>query len=104
MSGHADRSEQSLAASPHHGLVVSTSSDGTAMLSSGIRALRRRRVRGHFTQKLFRFDFKRETGELRMWDNLDVEVGRFSGTSSRRRMLIVMLRARENLFTAPPSP
>lgn len=63
----------SLAASPHHGLVVSTSSDGTAMLSSGIRALRRRRVRGHFTQKLFRFDFKRETGELRMWDNLDVE-------------------------------
>ncbi|GAA5983637.1 hypothetical protein JCM10908_000361 [Rhodotorula pacifica] len=63
----------SLAASPHHGLVASTSSDGTAMLSSGVRALRKRRVRGHFTQKLFRFDFSRETGELRMWDNLDVE-------------------------------
>ncbi|GAA5875870.1 hypothetical protein JCM3774_001107 [Rhodotorula dairenensis] len=63
----------SLTASPHHGLVVSTSSDGTAILSSGVRALRKRRVRGHFTRKLFRFDFKRETGELRMWDNLDDE-------------------------------
>lgn len=65
---------QSLSASPHHGLVVSTSSDGTAILSSGVRALRKRRVRGHFTRKLFRFDFKRQTGELRMWDNLADEV------------------------------
>lgn len=65
---------QSLAASPHHGLVATTSADGTAVLSSGIRALRKRRIRGHYNQKIFRLDFKRETGELRMWDNLRTEV------------------------------
>ncbi|POY74610.1 hypothetical protein BMF94_2371 [Rhodotorula taiwanensis] len=63
----------SVTASPHHGLVVSTSADGSAVLTSGVRALRKRRVRGHFSHKVFRLDFKRETGELRMWDNLETE-------------------------------
>lgn len=65
-----------MTASPHHGLVVSTSADGSAVLTSGVRALRKRRVRGHFSHKVFRLDFKRETGELRMWDNLETEVSR----------------------------
>ncbi|GJN90616.1 hypothetical protein Rhopal_003628-T1 [Rhodotorula paludigena] len=63
----------SVACSTHHPFVLSTSSDGSAMFTSGIRSMRKRRVRGHFCHKLFRLEYERETGEVRMWDNLDVE-------------------------------
>ncbi|BGO91644.1 hypothetical protein NBRC10512_008091 [Rhodotorula toruloides] len=63
----------SISASPHHPFILSTSADGSAALSSGIRALRKRRVRGHLVQKLYRLEFNRITGDLRMWDNLQIE-------------------------------
>lgn len=68
------RRPQSISASPHHPFILSTSADGSAALSSGIRALRKRRVRGHLVQKLYRLEFNRITGDLRMWDNLQIEV------------------------------
>ncbi|GAA5901180.1 hypothetical protein JCM6882_006137 [Rhodosporidiobolus microsporus] len=63
----------SIATSAHHPFVLSTSVDGSCLLTSGIRAMRKRRVKGHFTQKLFRVEANRKTGEVRVWDNLDVE-------------------------------
>ncbi|GAA5820381.1 hypothetical protein JCM11251_005603 [Rhodosporidiobolus azoricus] len=63
----------SVATSPHHPFVLSTSVDGSCLLTSGVRAFRVRRVKGHFTQKLFRVELNRKTGEVRVWDNLDVE-------------------------------
>ncbi|GAA6010186.1 hypothetical protein JCM10207_005657 [Rhodosporidiobolus poonsookiae] len=63
----------SIATSSHHPFVLSTSTDGSAMVSTGMRALRKRRVRGHFSQKLFRVEKNRATGEIRVWDNLDIE-------------------------------
>jgi len=65
---------QSLATSPHHPFVLSSSSDGTVAMHSGVRALRRRRVKGHFSQKVYSLDFERETGKWRMKDNWQVEV------------------------------
>lgn len=43
-------------------------------MHSGVRALRRRRVKGHFSQKVYSLDFERETGKWRMKDNWQVEV------------------------------
>ncbi|GAA6016034.1 hypothetical protein JCM11491_000646 [Sporobolomyces phaffii] len=63
----------SLAASDHHPFVLSASSDGTVLMHSGVRALRRRRVRGHFSQMLYSLEFERETGKWRMSDNFQVE-------------------------------
>ncbi|GAA5864575.1 hypothetical protein JCM8547_005586 [Rhodosporidiobolus lusitaniae] len=63
----------SIATSPHHAFVLSTSIDGSCLLTTAVRALRRRRVKGHFTQKLFRVEANRKTGEIRVWDNLDIE-------------------------------
>ncbi|GAA6040917.1 hypothetical protein JCM8097_003186 [Rhodosporidiobolus ruineniae] len=63
----------SIATSAHHPFLLSTSVDGSATLTTSTRALRKRRVKGHFSQKLFRLDVSRKTGEVRVWDNLDVE-------------------------------
>ncbi|GAA5950753.1 hypothetical protein JCM3765_000597 [Sporobolomyces pararoseus] len=63
----------SLATSDHHPFVLSSSSDGTVSMHSGVRALRRRRVRGHFSQKLYSIEFEREIGKWRMRDNFQVE-------------------------------
>ncbi|GAA5920572.1 hypothetical protein JCM1841_005739 [Sporobolomyces salmonicolor] len=63
----------SLAASPHHTFIASASADGTCQITSGLRALRRRRVRGHFGLKVFKLEFERETGQWRMLDNFHVE-------------------------------
>ncbi|GAA5895990.1 hypothetical protein JCM8208_007497 [Rhodotorula glutinis] len=63
----------SVAASPHHATTLSASLDGTAMLASGVRALRKRRLRGHFLTRLYRLEVERTSGAVRMWDNLDVE-------------------------------
>ncbi|GAA5962236.1 hypothetical protein JCM21900_000133 [Sporobolomyces salmonicolor] len=63
----------SLAASPHHTFIASASADGTCRITSGLRALRRRRVRGHFGLKVFKLEFERETGQWRMLDNFHVE-------------------------------
>ncbi|GAA5888249.1 hypothetical protein JCM5296_000246 [Sporobolomyces johnsonii] len=63
----------SLAASPHHSFIASASADGTCQITSGLRALRRRRVRGHFGLKVFKLEFERESGRWRMLDNFHVE-------------------------------
>ncbi|KPV74631.1 uncharacterized protein RHOBADRAFT_53596 [Rhodotorula graminis WP1] len=63
----------SVAASPHHATTLSASLDGTAMLASGVRALRKRRLRGHYLTRLYRLEVERTSGAVRMWDNLDVE-------------------------------
>ncbi|GAA5900139.1 transcription factor TFIIIC subunit TFC6 [Sporobolomyces salmoneus] len=63
----------SLATSNHHPFVLSSSSDGTVLLHSGVRALRRRRVRGHFSQKLYSLEFDRADGKWRMKDNWQVD-------------------------------
>ncbi|GAA5845524.1 hypothetical protein JCM9279_003061 [Rhodotorula babjevae] len=63
----------SIAASPHHATTLSASLDGAAMLASGVRALRKRRLRGHYLTRLYRLEVERTSGAIRMWDNLDVE-------------------------------
>ncbi|BGP16236.1 hypothetical protein JCM10213_007615 [Rhodosporidiobolus nylandii] len=63
----------SIATSPHHPFVLSASVDGSALLATGMRALRKRRVKGHFLQKLFKLEVNRESGEVRVWDNLEME-------------------------------
>ncbi|BGP24903.1 transcription factor TFIIIC complex subunit Tfc6 [Rhodotorula toruloides] len=75
----------SISASPHHPFILSTSADGSAVLSSGVRALRKRRVRGHLVQKLYRLEFNRATGDLRMWDNLQIEYRSALDTSNPTR-------------------
>ena len=72
---------QSIAASPHHATTLSASLDGSAMLASGVRALRKRRLRGHYLTRLYRLEVERTSGAVRMWDNLDVEVRRAGSRS-----------------------
>ncbi|GAA5925545.1 uncharacterized protein JCM15063_005054 [Sporobolomyces koalae] len=63
----------SIATSEHHPFVLSSSSDGSVQMYSGVRALRKRRVKGHFMQRIYSLDFDRETGKWRMKDNFQVE-------------------------------
>ncbi|TNY18287.1 hypothetical protein DMC30DRAFT_62850 [Rhodotorula diobovata] len=51
----------SIAASPHHATVLSASLDGSAMLSSGVRALRKRRLRGHYLTRMYRLEVEYRT-------------------------------------------
>ncbi|GAA5985787.1 hypothetical protein JCM11641_006206 [Rhodosporidiobolus odoratus] len=81
----------SIATSPHHPFIIATSTDGSASLTNGMRAMRKRRVRGHFTQRLCRVEINRNrewekggedrkegggAGEregIRVWEGLDIE-------------------------------
>ncbi|GAA6060983.1 hypothetical protein JCM10212_000669 [Sporobolomyces blumeae] len=63
----------SIATSAHHPFVVSAASDGNVLLHSGVRALRRRRIKGHFSQRVYSVDFDREEGKFRMRDNWQIE-------------------------------
>jgi hypothetical protein len=65
---------QDLATSNFHPFVASAGADGSCMVVNVIRKLKRQKHPTQWNPKVYRIDFNRRTGELRMVDNIIPEV------------------------------